>query len=128
MKRLMVGLGAIGCAIALACFSERGSGPGNVAGECMVPVSVIDSTHFIVAIRNFGFHPDSLKVPPGATVTWVDCEDVGQQPHTSTSDNAVWSSPTMTTGDRYSHIFAGTGTFGYYCTIHPYMMGKVVVQ
>jgi len=64
MKRLMVVIGAIGCAIALACFSERGSGPTvNTATECRVPVTVIDSMHYIVAIRDFAFHPDSLAVP-----------------------------------------------------------------
>jgi plastocyanin len=126
MRRLIVGLFALAGFAVAACFSDRSAGP--VAGECRVPVSVIDSMHFVVAIRNFAFHPDSLKVPPGATVTWVDCEDAGQQPHNTTSNTAVWTSPTMTTGDRYSYAFAGTGTFGYYCAIHPYMMGKIVVQ
>ena len=128
MRRLIVGVLALGGLAGAACFSDRGAGPGNVAGECRVPVSVIDSTHFIVAIRNFGFHPDSLKVPPGATVTWVDCEDAGQEPHTTTSATAVWSSPVLTSGDHYSHTFVGTGTFGYSCTIHPSMLGKIVVQ
>jgi plastocyanin len=121
-------LAAVGCVIAVACFSDRGAGPGNVAGECQVPISVIDSTHFIVAIRNFAFRPDSQKVPPGATVTWVNCEDPGQEPHTTTSVTAVWSSPTMVSGQRYSHTFPAGGTFPYSCTIHPSMLGKIVVQ
>ena len=127
MRRVVL-LCAIGCATVLACFSERGGGPGNIAGECRVPVSVIDSTHFIVAIRNFAFRPDSLHVPPGATVTWVDCEDIGQQPHTTTSASAVWSSPNLVSGDRYSHTFAAPGAFPYSCTIHPSMIAKIVVQ
>src|SRR5947207_11772189 len=28
-------------------------------------VSVIDSMHYVVAIQNFGFHPDSIAVPAG---------------------------------------------------------------
>lgn len=115
-------------ALVLACFSDRGAGPVNAAGECRVPVATIDSMHFIVAIRNFAFHPDSLAVPAGATVTWVNCEDVGQQPHTTTSTTAVWSSPNLNSGDHYSHTFAGAGVFPYYCTVHPYMLGKIVVQ
>ena len=127
MKRLIVVLGALGSVAALACFSDR-TGPG-VAGECRVPVTVIDSTHFIVAIRNFAFHPDSLTVPTGATVTWVNCEDAGQEPHTTTSSSAVWASPNLLSGDRYSHTFGGgAGTFDYSCTIHPTMLGKIVVQ
>ena len=48
----------------------------------------------LVAIRNFAFHPDSLKVPVGATVTWVNCETPPQEPHTTTSDNVppIWDS------------------------------------
>jgi plastocyanin len=126
MRRLIVGLFALGGLALAACFSDRSAGP--VAGECQVPVSVIDSMHFVVAIRGFAFHPDSLKVPPGATVTWVDCEDVGQVPHTTTSVTAVWSSPSLVSGQRYSHTFPAGGTFPYSCTIHPYMLGKVVVQ
>jgi len=130
MKRLLVVLGAVGCAIALACFSERGSGPVAGPAECRVPVSVIDSLHFIVAIRNFAFHPDSIAVPAGATVTWVNCEDVGQEPHTTTSDTmGVWSSGDMTAGDRFSHAFATPGAFPYHCIPHAsFMRGKIVVQ
>lgn len=120
--------GAIGgSAVVLACFSERGSAPTvNAAAECRVPVSTIDSLHYLVAIRSFGFHPDSIKVPPGATVTWVNCEDVDT--HTTTSDSAVWNSPLLSPGDRYSHTFPTAGAFPYHCTPHPFMIAKVVVQ
>ena len=129
MKRLMVVLGAVGCAIALACFSDRGAGPTvGGAAACRVPVTVIDSLHYLVAIRNFAFHPDSLKVPIGATVTWVNCEDVGQEPHTTTSDNAVWDSPHLSPGDRFSHTFPAGAVYPYHCTPHPFMTGKVDVQ
>jgi len=118
-----------GSALAIACFSDRGAGPTiNPAAECRVPVTVIDSMHYIVAIRGFAFHPDSLAVPVGATVTWVNCETPPQEPHTTTSDNAVWDSPELNPGDRFSHKFAAQGAFPYHCTPHPYMTAKVVVQ
>ncbi len=122
-------LAAVGCVIAVACFSERGAGPAiNTAAECRVPVTVIDSMHYIIAIRDFAFHPDSLKVPPGATVTWVNCETPPQEPHTTTSDSSVWNSPELSPGDRFSHKFPTAGGFPYHCTPHPFMLGKVVVQ
>jgi plastocyanin len=121
-------LGLLGCAAA-ACFSERSAGPTiSGAAECQVPVTVIDSMHFIVAIRDFTFRPDSISVPPGATVTWVNCEDVGHDPHTTTSDNAVWNSPELGSGNRFSHAFPAAGAFPYHCTPHDFMTGKVVVQ
>lgn len=119
-------------ATVLACFSERGSGPkGNLVAECQVPVSVIDSLHYIVAIRNFGFHPDTLKIPTGATVTWVNCEDVGVEPHTTTSDTTgVWDSGDLIPGTRFSHPFPAAGAFPYHCIPHRAlgMVGKIIVQ
>jgi plastocyanin len=128
MKTAIVISAAIGCAAALACFSERGSGPGNTSAECNVPVTVIDSMHYIIAIRDFTFRPDSLTVPPGATVTWVNCETPPQEPHTTTSDSTLWSSPELVPGARFSHTYPVAGGFPYHCTPHDFMTGKVVVQ
>lgn len=131
MRPLSVGwILAASCALAaIACFSERGSGPTvNSAAECRVPVSVIDSMHYVIAIRDFNFHPDSISVPPGATVTWVNCEDDGVEPHTTTSDGGVWNSPDISVRNRFSHTFPAPGAFPYHCTPHPQMLGKVIVQ
>ncbi|SRR6266480_3839699 len=126
---LVVG-SAVGSAAVLACFSERGAGPAATVGECNIPVSEIDSMHFFVALRDFAFHPDSIRVPPGATVTWVNCEDVGQEPHTTTSDSpGVWDSGDLNPGNRFSHTFPTPGSFPYHCIPHQaFMTGKVVVQ
>ena len=113
-----------------ACFSERGAGPGvQGSAECRVPVTVIDSMHVIVAIRDFSFNPDSIIVPVGGTVTWVNCETPPQEPHTTTSDSpGVWASPELNPGQRFSHRFTAADTLTYHCEPHPFMVGKVVVQ
>ena len=122
-------LAGLALATAVACFSERTSGPGAGAAECRVPVTVIDSMHYLVAIRDFQFRPDSLAVPAGATVTWVNCEDGGQEPHSTTSDAVgVWDSGDLLPGARFSRRFSSTGPFPYHCTPHPFMLGKIVVQ
>ena len=129
MKRLMAVFGAVGCAIALACFSDRSAGPVTGAAECRVPVTVIDSLHYIVAIRDFAFHPDTLHVPAGATVTWINCETPPQEPHTTTSDTTgIWSSVELNTGDRFSHTFATPGSYPYHCIPHEaFMRGAIIV-
>lgn len=117
--------------VAAACFSERGAGPGITgAADCSVPVSVIDSLHFLVAIRDFAFHPDTLHVPVGATVTWVNCETPPQEPHTTTSDTTgIWSSTDLSPGDRFSHTFPTQGTFPYHCIPHAeFMRGEIIVE
>jgi plastocyanin len=128
MKRDIVGVLALAGLAVVACFSDRGSGPVNTAAECRVPVTVIDSMHYLVAIRGFAFHPDSLAVPVGATVTWINCETPPQEPHTTTSNTLIWNSPLLSPGDRFSHTFPAAGGFPYHCTPHPFMLGKIIVQ
>ncbi len=132
LRLASVGLTALGIVTwaGAACFSERSTGASpNVAAECRVPVTVIDSLHILVAIRNFAFIPDTIRVPVGATVTWVNCEPPVTEPHTTTSDAPGWDSGSLNPGDRYSHRFGAAGTFPYHCTPHePIMKGEVIVQ
>jgi len=130
MKARLASVAAILGVLAIACFSERGAGPGpSAAAECSVPVTVIDSMHFIIAIRGFAFHPDSISVPPGATVTWVNCETPPLEPHTTTADGGIgWASPDLSPGARFSHTFPAQGDFPYHCTPHPYMTGRIIVE
>ena len=76
-------------------------------------------------IDNFVFGPQTLTVPVGATVTWTNKDDI---PHTTVSTDGVFKSKVMDTEDKFSYTFDKAGTYSYYCTIHPKMTGKVVVQ
>jgi amicyanin len=78
-----------------------------------------------VKIDNFSFGPQSLTVPVGATVTWTNRDDI---PHTAVSTEGVFKSKVMDTDEKFSYTFSKAGTYSYYCTIHPKMTGKVVVQ
>lgn len=125
----LAGIAGLTLTASVACFSERTGGPAASLADCQVPVTVIDSTHYLVAIRNFLFYPDSLAVPTGATVTWVNCEDVGQEPHTTTSDTTgIWDSSDMLPGARFSRRFTAAGAFPYYCTAHAFMRARIVAQ
>jgi len=79
-----------------------------------------------VKIDNFSFAPASLTVPVGATVTWTNRDDI---PHTVVSDDkSTFKSKALDTDDTFSFTFAKPGTYGYFCSIHPKMTAKVVVQ
>jgi plastocyanin len=115
-----------------ACFSERqaATAPPGGTETCNIPVNspIVGSTVAIVAIRNFGFHPQTVTVKPGTTVTWVNCEPEGIDAHTSTADGGQWDSPFLEPGATYSHTFSAAGTFDYHCIPHPSMQATVVVQ
>lgn len=129
-RKMLALLGGLLCGslTALGCFSERDGGPLASGARCSVPIATIDSMHHFIAMRDLLFRPDSVRVPPGATVTWVDCDDAGAEPHTATEIGGAWTSPLLSPGDRYSRRFPSGGTFDYYCTIHAGMAGTIVVQ
>jgi len=47
--------------------------------------------------------------------------------HTVTFDADKTGSQAFQNGESYRHTFTATGTFRYHCSIHPYMVGEVVV-
>ena len=77
-----------------------------------------------VKIDNFSFGPD-VTIAAGTTVTWTNHDDV---PHVVASDTNIFKSKALDTDDRYSYTFTKPGTYNYYCTVHPKMIAKVVVQ
>jgi plastocyanin len=80
-----------------------------------------------VKIDNFSFGPATLTVPVGTTVTWTNRDDI---PHTvvSTDDSKTFKSKVLDTDEKFSFTFSKAGTYPYFCSIHPKMTGKVVVQ
>ena len=124
---------AASVALVAGCFSERthGGGPiGPGAGDCRIPIDspIIGTTSALVAIRNFGFSPTTVRVKPGTTVTWINCEPEGVDAHTSTSDDGLWNSSFLAPGATFSHTFGTAGTFDYFCVPHPFMQGVVIVE
>jgi plastocyanin len=80
-----------------------------------------------VRIDNFAFTPASLTVAVGTTVTWVNYDDI---PHTVVSSDTPrhFKSPPLDTDGRYSFTFSKPGTYQYFCSIHPHMVGQIVVR
>ena len=78
-----------------------------------------------VKIDNFSFGPAELKVPVGTTVTWTNRDDI---PHTAVSTDKIFKSKVLDTDEKFSFTFSKPGTYEYFCSIHPKMTGKVVVQ
>ena len=78
-----------------------------------------------IKIDNFTFGPAELTVPVGTTVMWANHDDI---PHTVVSTDKAFKSKVLDTDEKFSFTFSTPGTFPYFCSIHPKMTGKVVVQ
>jgi plastocyanin len=78
-----------------------------------------------VKIDNFSFGPGTLTVPVGTTVTWTNRDDI---PHTVVSTEGAFKSKVLDTDEKFAYTFSKAGTYPYFCSIHPKMTGKVIVQ
>jgi plastocyanin len=96
------------------------AGPARVAANDQASAAGAE-----VKIDNFSFGPETLTVPVGTTVTWTNRDDI---PHTIVSTDGVFKSKVRDTDEKFSYTFAKAGTYPYYCSVHPKMTGKVVVQ
>lgn len=78
-----------------------------------------------VTIENFSFSPKTLTVPLGTTVTWVNRDD---EPHNVVSTDKKFKSSILDTDDQFSYTFTTAGMYDYFCSLHPRMTAKVIVQ
>ena len=77
-----------------------------------------------VTIADFQFTPGSSTVHVGDTVTWTNN---GLSSHTATARDGSFDTGVLKTGASASHTFTQPGTFAFYCKIHPFMHGTIVV-
>jgi len=104
-----------------------GNGTGASSGN-----SVTISPGSSVPSNGKFFVPETLTVSKGTTVTWTN-EDTTLHTVTSGSPEAgnsgtEFDSSYLAAGKTFQHPFNTAGTFDYYCTLHPFMKGKVVVS
>lgn len=78
-----------------------------------------------VLIKDFMFMPASLTVKAGATVIWANKD---QEPHTVVGDGGLFRSGAIDTGETFSFQFEHPGTYHFTCSIHPRMVGTIVVE
>jgi plastocyanin len=77
------------------------------------------------------YDPDPANVAVGTTVTWINDDATLHTAVSGTPDSGPsgeFDSSYLTKGKTFSHKFDTAGTFDYYCTLHPFMIGQVVVK
>jgi len=113
MNRSMVCVAWMALYSAMCTCSAAGAAPAKDAS-------------YAVGIQNFAFVPKTITVPIGTRVVWTNRDE---EPHVVTSAGAMFpSSKALDTGDRYAFTFSKPGTYTYYCSIHPMMVGTIIVQ
>jgi plastocyanin len=81
-----------------------------------------------VTIDNYQFAPAMLTVRAGTTVTWVNQDSDIHSVVADDGDPVMFKSAGLDTDDKFTFTFAKAGTYLYHCSLHPHMIGKIVVQ
>ena len=113
--------------IAAAVGGSSGGAPSNA-----VVNNALGSSTPGCEDTNSCFDPNPVTIAMGGTVTW---ENVDNAAHTVTSgspadgpDGVFDSSLIMAGGATFSHTFDDVGTYDYFCMVHPWMQGSVIVE
>jgi plastocyanin len=115
LRRAVTGLGVVALTVGCGDGSHGGSGSAAAARSSSRATAT-------VRVEDNLFTPRVLTVPMGAVVEW---RWVGGNPHNVTGDD--FASPSESSG-AFDRSFAQPGTYSYRCTIHPHMLGEVVVH
>ncbi|GBD19181.1 Amicyanin-alpha [bacterium HR27] len=78
-----------------------------------------------IRIVNFDFKPAEVTVPAGTTLVW---RNVSPTTHTVTAKDGAFDSGLLEGGKDYSVTLTQPGTYEDWCTLHPEMVGRVIVR
>ncbi|HEV7550425.1 MAG TPA: cupredoxin family copper-binding protein [Candidatus Angelobacter sp.] len=118
MKRTIWTLGIVAMAIVIGAALGR----PQVFSAAMQENKAAEIT---VKIDSYTFSPGTLNVPAGTTVRWTNHDEI---PLNVVSQDKSFKSKAMDTNENFSYTFATPGTYSYFCSIHPRMTGKIIVQ
>ena len=103
--------------------------PSNAVGQSKI-VSIVKGASNPSSTEPY--NPSPLSVPVGTTVTWINNDNTG---HTVTQGNPSGNTPPngfdsgiLAPGKTFTHTIGTAGTIQYYCTLHPTMLGEVIVK
>ena len=112
---------ALGSGVAVA-QAAAATHPIVVAQASPAPAPSPVST---IHIKNFAYVPDSVTIPAGSVVKFVQDDET---PHTVTAADGSFDSGNLNQKQSWTHAFAKAGTYNYFCTYHTYMKAKIIVQ
>jgi plastocyanin len=84
-------------------------------------------------LTDTAFDPNPVNVKVGDTVKWTNNDNVPHtviegSPSTAGEVEGGFASDIFAQGMTFEHTFNQTGTFEYYCSLHPGMVGTVNVS
>jgi len=125
MKKTVLLLTSVVSAFLLmsACSKSASQPASSVPGKTPVAVSTPVSSELAINIKDSSFVPNTATLKAGGTVTWTNSDGTKHQ----LISKDLFDSKGLESDDAFSFTFPRPGTYDYSCSIHPTMMGKIVV-
>jgi plastocyanin len=110
--------------------SNSSMSPVGTAGTNATSVSIVKGASNPSTQKPY--NPSPLNVAVGRTVLWINNDNAA---HTVTEGNPSGNTPSngfdsgiLSPGQTFKHAFDKPGTVGYFCRLHPFMLGQVMVK
>jgi plastocyanin len=74
------------------------------------------------------YNPNPIEIKVGDTMTWINSDSSPHSVTSSSNDGSItFDSDVLRRGETFSFTFDKEGQYPYLCTLHPSMVGTVVV-
>lgn len=120
-RHLNMGTLAVALFLAVALLASIRVKDGNMRSPVLS-----DNEHAEVVLEKLRFSPQTLSVPVGTTVTWINRDSVPKV--VVSAEQPLEMPPILRAGQAFSRTFATAGTYSYFCSVHPSVTGKIVVR
>ena len=89
----------------------------------------------VILVNRFDYQPEDITIKKGSSVHWFNVDLEGHNVTTDTGKNKennsildIDLSRDVDTLGIISYEFSEEGEFHYYCSLHPYMKGRITVE
>ena len=82
-------------------------------------------------VTNECFIPHTVTIDVGGEVTWLNPDTAAHAITSGTTtdgSDGVFDSGLVSPGTQFKHVFEEAGEYPYFCLVHPWMSGMVIVQ
>jgi len=124
-------IGALFGLLALVAILGVAPAFGQTANEIDIAANAGSSKDAACVAANNCFTPNPLTVTPGTTVTWKNTDTtthvICSGKISDDQCGSVFEDDSLKKGTTFQFTFANAGTFDYFCSVHPWMTGQVIV-
>ncbi len=132
--------GILGLIIGVATVLIIASAVGENANSQVSEIGIVEESGFsqdcaVPMGGNGCYAPSVLTIKSGTVVTMTNTDSTGVHTFTSGTvdgqtpiSDGIFDSNILMVGDSYERKFSQKGTYDYYCTLHAWMTGQIIVE